>query len=102
MELTRQILKRVPEIELLETDWHAVPSASLGGASCSSCILDSAKLLVAGVKMRATEDALKSSLRRWRDSASVPASAVTNADPMSSFSDLDAMTLFEKLFARQT
>jgi dTDP-4-dehydrorhamnose reductase len=102
VELTRQILKRVPEIELLENSMELGSVQPPLGTSCSSCVLDTAKLLAAGVKMRATEDALKSSLRRWRDSASVPASAVTHAAPVSSFSDLDAMTLFEKLFARQT
>jgi dTDP-4-dehydrorhamnose reductase len=102
VELTRQILKRVPEIELLDDDSQSAALHAPVGTSCSSCVLDAAKLLAAGVKMRFAEDALKSSLRRWRDGVSVPTSAVTNAGPVSSFSDLDAMTLFEKLFARQT
>lgn len=102
VELTRQILKPIPEIELLEYEAGlASPHAPLG-TSCSSCILNTAKLLAAGVKMRTTEDALKSSLRKWRDNASAPAPAVANASSVSSFSDLDAVALFEKLFARQT
>ena len=100
VELTRQILKPVPEIELLDND-NQSGSQVPAGAACSSCILDTAKLLAAGVKMRGAEDALKSSLRRWREGASAP-TAVANGDPIRSFSDLDAMALFEKLFARQT
>jgi nucleoside-diphosphate-sugar epimerase len=102
VDLTRQILKPVSEIELLDHDAELGAAQAPVGTSCSSCILDTAKLLAAGVKMRVTEDALKSSLRRWRDGASVPVSSVTNAGSVSSFGDLDAMTLFEKLFARQT
>jgi hypothetical protein len=102
VELTRQVLKPVPEIELLDNDAEFGSAQAPVGISCSSCILDTAKLLAAGVKMRTTEDALKNSLRRWHSGASVPASAINNAGPVSSFSDLDPMTLFEKLFARQT
>ncbi|HEY1788884.1 MAG TPA: sugar nucleotide-binding protein, partial [Verrucomicrobiae bacterium] len=92
VDLTRQILKPVSEIELLDHDAELGAAQAPAGTTCSSCILDTAKLLAAGVKMRATEDALKSSLRRWRDGASVPVSSITNAGPVSSFSDLDAMT----------
>jgi dTDP-4-dehydrorhamnose reductase len=102
VELTRQILKPVPQIELLDNDAEPVSPQAPTGTSCSSCILDTAKLLAAGVKIRTTEDALKSSLRRWRDGASVSATAVNNAAPVNSFSDIDAMTLFEKVFASQT
>lgn len=101
VELTRQILKPVPEIQLLDNEELDFPEAHSGTIS-SSCILDTAKLLAAGVKMRATEDALKSSLRRWRDGASQSATAMANSHSVGSFSDLDAMALFEKLFARQT
>jgi dTDP-4-dehydrorhamnose reductase len=100
VELTRQILKPGPEIELLNNEPEPEASQVSAGTACSSCILDTAKLVAAGVKMRTAEEALKSSLRRWRDGASVPASA--NAAPVNSFSDLDPMSLFEKLFARQT
>jgi dTDP-4-dehydrorhamnose reductase len=100
-ELIRQILKPVPEIELLEVDGLGSSEAP-AGISCSSCILDTNKLLAAEVKMRATEDALKSSLRKWREVAALPVSAVGNANAVSSFSDLDPMVLFEKLFVRQT
>ncbi|HEX3628129.1 MAG TPA: sugar nucleotide-binding protein [Verrucomicrobiae bacterium] len=101
VELTRQILKPVPEIELLDHDGMGsseVPSAT----SCSSCILDTAKLLATKVKMRATEDALRSSLRKWRDGATLSAYVAANPNPVSAFSDLDPMALFEKLFVRQT
>lgn len=100
-ELIRQILKPVPEIELLDHDGLGSSEAP-AGISCSSCILDTSKLLAAGVRMRATEDALKSSLRRWRHGAALPLSAVSNANTVNSFSDLDPMALFEKLFVRQT
>jgi len=100
VELTRQILKPVPKIELLDNEAESGSNQPVG-ISCSSCVLDTAKLRVAGVKMRATEDALKSTLRKWREGVSVPAPAVTSGS-VTSFSDLDPMTLFEKLFARQT
>ena len=99
VELTRQILKPVPEIELLENEESGQSETSVG-TSYAGCILDTAKLHAAGVKMRAAEDAVKSSLRKWHEGAPLPASAVPNS--VSSFSDLDPMTLFEKLFARQT
>lgn len=101
VELVRQILKRVPEIELMDNDEESGSSHAPAGMSCSSCILDTKKLLSAGVKMRDTEDALKSSLRRWRDGSSALA-PVPTADTVTSFNDLDPMVLFEKLFARQT
>jgi dTDP-4-dehydrorhamnose reductase len=100
VELIRQVLKPVPQIELMDMQSGAVPAPA--GISCSSCILDTAKLLSAGVKIRDTEDALKSSLRKWQDGSSVPAPAAQRADPLSSFNDLEPMALFEKLFARQT
>lgn len=95
VELIHQIRKPIPGIELMEIG----QSSRIGsGNSLSSCILDTAKLRAAGVEMRASEDALKSSLRRWPGNASVPA----NIYPVTSFSDLDQTSLFEKLFARQT
>jgi dTDP-4-dehydrorhamnose reductase len=101
VELTRQFLKPISEIDLLNDGETGRPPGR-ADTSCSNCILDTAKLLAAGVKIRTAEEALKSSLRRWRDGDSVPASAVNSANPVSSFSDLDASALFEKLFARQT
>jgi dTDP-4-dehydrorhamnose reductase len=101
VELTRQVLKPFPEIELLDNQ-ESCSSDVVAGTSCSSCILDPAKLLATGVKMRTTEEALKSSLRRWCEGASLAASAATNPNSVNSFSDLDPMALFEKLFARQS
>lgn len=101
VELTREIFKPVPDIELLESDEALDPPGPLE-IGCSSCILDTSKLLAAGVKMRSSEEALKSSLRRWRAASSGSASTATNTVPVSSLNDLSGMALFEKLFARQT
>ncbi|HEV2328029.1 MAG TPA: sugar nucleotide-binding protein [Verrucomicrobiae bacterium] len=101
VELTRQILKPIREIELLENEESGHVETPVG-TSFAGYILDTAKLHAAGVTMSAAEDAFKGSLRKWREGAPLPASVLTNENPVGSFSDLDAMALFEKLFARQT
>lgn len=102
VELTGQLLKQNPEIELIDNDASSAGPHTRAAISLSSCILDTGKLSAAGVKMRSSEEALKNSLRKWRDSGSVPLSTFPTEDTISSFSDLDSMALFEKLFARQT
>ena len=102
VELTREIFKPVPDIELLDSDEALEPPQGFAETWCSSCILDTSKLLAAGVKMRSSEEALKSSLRKWRAGSSVPASTIANMAPVSSLDHLNGMALFEKLFARQT
>lgn len=101
VDLTREIFKPVPDIELLD-DIEALEPPQAPSETWSSCILDTSKLLAVGVKMRSSEEALKSSLRKWRAGSSIPVPAVANAAPFSSLDDLNGMALFEKLFARQT
>ena len=100
VELARHILKPVSDIEILAGEDE---SDSLQGAlwtACSSCILDTSKLLAAGVKMRPADEALKTSLRKWRVAA--PVSAVAHDHSIGSLNGLNGMALFEKLFAQQT
>lgn len=101
VELIREVLKPAPEIELMDIQGESVSVDAPSGIACSSCILDTAKLQSAGVKMRDTEEALKGSLHKWRD-GSIPAPAAQSPNSLSSFNDLEPMALFEKLFARQT
>lgn len=102
VELTREIFRPAPDTELLDSDETPEPLPGLSEISCSSCILDTSKLLATGVKMRSSEEALKSSLRKWRAGSCVMASTVPHTAPVSSLDDLNGMALFEKLFARQT
>ncbi|HTV40853.1 MAG TPA: sugar nucleotide-binding protein [Candidatus Sulfotelmatobacter sp.] len=102
VELSRETFKPVPDIELLESGEAPEPPHGLAETCCSSCILDTSKLLAAGIKLRSSEEALKSSLRKWRSGSSVPAHSVAHTAPVSSLDDLNGVALFEKLFARQT
>jgi dTDP-4-dehydrorhamnose reductase len=97
VEMIRQILKPARNIELLENDNEL--SRSVPRIPSSNCVLDISKLLAAGVKMRSAEEALKSSLQKWR--AAGAALAYTPADP-GPITALNGVALFEKLFAQQT
>jgi dTDP-4-dehydrorhamnose reductase len=98
VELIRQILKPGWEFEFLENGEESYSSADM--ALCANCVLDASKLLAAGIKMRLTEEALKSSLQRWRIADSSMTYSSIDVQPVNAA--LSGMALFEKIFARPT
>ena len=98
VELIRQILKPAREFEFSENGKESYSSAAM--ALCANCVLDASKLLAAGIRMRSTEEALKSSLQRW--SVADSSMAYTSVDVQPVNATLSGMALFEKLFARPT
>jgi UDP-glucose 4,6-dehydratase len=98
VELIQQILKPAREFEFLEKDEESYSSSAM--ALCANCVLDASKLLASGIKMRSTEEALKSSLQRWQVTGSSMACTSVDVQPVNAA--LSGMALFEKLFARPT
>jgi nucleoside-diphosphate-sugar epimerase len=98
IELIQQIRKPAREFEFFENGEASYSGADM--ALCANCVLDTSKLLAAGIKMRSTEEALKSSLQRW-DIADPPMTYASIDVPQVN-ATLSGMALFEKLFARPT
>jgi nucleoside-diphosphate-sugar epimerase len=97
-ELIQQILKPAREFEFLENGEESYSSVDM--ALCANCVLDASKLLAAGIKMRSSEEALKSSLQKWHVAGSSMVCASVDVQPVNAA--LSGMALFEKLFARPT
>jgi dTDP-4-dehydrorhamnose reductase len=98
IELIQQTLKPDREFEFIENGNESY--SSLPSVLYANCALDVSKLLAAGIKMRSTEEALKSSLQKWQVAGSSTTYSNIDVQPMNS--TLSGMALFEKLFARPT
>lgn len=97
VELIQQFLKPDRDFEFWDSDTEFYRRAAL--VQRSNCVLDPAKLLATGVKMRPVEDALRGSLQKWQAAGASREYVPERTEPTN---DLSGMALFEKLFARQT
>jgi dTDP-4-dehydrorhamnose reductase len=95
VELIRQILRPDRDFELSESDTEFYRRGD--PAPRSHCILDPTKLLQAGIRMRSTEEALRSSLQKWQ-----PARASWDSlpDDEESKNTLNGVVALRKLCAR--
>jgi nucleoside-diphosphate-sugar epimerase len=98
VELIQQILKSARQFEFCENGEESYSNAAM--ALYANCVLDASKLLASGIKMRSTEEALRSSLQRWQVAGSSMPYASVDVQPVNAA--LSGMALFEKLFARPT
>ncbi len=94
VELIRQILQPDRDFEF----WKHDPAFDHGtdGSPRSDCVLDSTKLLLAGVTLPPVADAIKDCLQKWQPAGAPLEYNHVDADPLPAPTGAEA---FEKLFA---